>query len=76
MWNDEGQVEVVVADYSPCYLQQMHVGFRIYVPNVKPITIDSGVIDRYALNVCLMEQFEVKLEDQVETSWPNNANEC
>lgn len=54
----------------------MHVGFRIYAPNVKRITIDSGVIDRYALNVCLMEQFEVKLEDQVETSWPNNANEC
>lgn len=48
----------------------MQVDFRIYAPNVKPITVD-----RDALNVCLMEQFGAKLEDQADSSRPNN-NEC
>ena len=28
IWNNEGNVEVVLADDSPCYLQQAHAGLQ------------------------------------------------
>ena len=75
LWNAQDEIEIVEADDSPCYLQQMHVDFKVYDPNVKPISAQEGVIDKEALNACLIEQFGVRLLDQADETRPNDNDE-
>ena len=76
LWDENNQVEIIEADDSPCYLQQLHVDFKIYAPNVKPVTAKDGVVDKEALEACLMDQFGIRLVNKAETDRPSTSHEC
>ena len=54
LWNDDGFVESIEADDSPCYMQQCHADYKIYNPQLKPMKVDES-FDKEYLEVCVMD---------------------
>ena len=52
IWNDEGNVEIVQADDSPCYFQQAHADFKVYNPKVKPLLLDTSTFNPDFIEGC------------------------
>ncbi|MDV3201238.1 MAG: hypothetical protein Q8877_03585 [Sweet potato little leaf phytoplasma] len=76
IWNNLNKVEVVEADDSPCYMQQLHVDFKVYDPKVKPIRLDAENFDKVYVNKCLMENYGITLvEEAVEQRLSTSQND-
>ena len=52
VWNGDGNVEVILADDSPCYFQLAHVDFKVYNPKVKPLVVDDSTFDPELIEGC------------------------
>lgn len=65
-------MEIVETDDSSYYAQQLHVDFKMYSPNVKPITANEGVINKDALEACLLNQFGIKIMKEADEARPNS----
>lgn len=75
LWNAQDQVEIVEADDGACYARQLHVDFKMYSTNVKPITTNEGVIDKDALEACLLDKFGIRIEKVADEARPNSSDE-
>ena len=52
VWNSDGNVEVILADDSPCYFHQAHADFKVYNLKVKPLIVDDSTFDLELIEGC------------------------
>ena len=68
MCNKDDKVEEIGADDNPCYLQQLHVNFKIYNPKVKPLNIEKDTFNPLFMKRCQIgkERYYLVLKAEVE----------
>ena len=52
LWNAKGEPKVVKANGHPCYMQKMHVDFKMYEPKFLPLEVKKDAIDPIGIKSC------------------------
>ncbi|MED6138402.1 hypothetical protein PIB30_073935 [Stylosanthes scabra] len=75
VWDDDGRIEEIEADDSPCYVDQINVNFMEYHASVKPLEINMSTFDPLLIKGCYVGAYGMKLVPKADAANPYDSQQ-